>query len=180
MNELPEKTIIQAICDGDHEQYRHLVERYHRGLIQHIFNIVHQQESAEDIAQEAFLKAFEKIHQYNPEYAFSTWLYKIADNLAYRQSKRLKHQLNIDDYQDMVPDGKPTAAVLADQSINKAVVQSAIGALPKDYQRVITMYYWDELDYETIAGIMERPIGTIRTWLHRAKEQLRKELYGRV
>lgn len=180
MNELQEKTIIMAICDGDHEQYRHLVERYHYGLIQHVFNIIHDQESAEDIAQEAFIRAFQKIHQYNPDYAFSTWLYKIADNYAYRYLKQHKPTVDIVDLQEVLPDTHAGPSMLTDKMLEKQKIQKAITGLPNNYQRVITMYYWDDFDYETIARVMDRPIGTVRTWLRRAKEQLRKELYGRI
>jgi RNA polymerase sigma-70 factor (ECF subfamily) len=180
MNDLPEKTIIEAICDGDHDQYRHLVDRYHRGLIQHLENLTKDQDIAEDIAQDAFIRAFQKIRLYNDSYAFSTWLYKIADNIAMRQLKKLRPMTNINDIEETLPD---TAKSLPDQVnrlYNQESVRNSISTLAPNFQKVVTMYYWDELSYEEIAIIMDRPTGTIRTWLHRAKEELRKELYGRI
>lgn len=171
-----EKALITAICDGNTDHYRYFVERYHRGLIQHIFNFVHDGDEAEDIAQEAFIQAYIKLEQYNDDYAFSTWLYKIADNLAKRAIKKAKDVADITDFEDFIPDTRPPIAELIDQSIDKARIGRAIDRLVPDYRRVIVMYYWDNLSYETIADIMERPVGTVRTWLHRAKEQLRKEL----
>lgn len=176
MNIAQEKTLITAICDGDTDRYRYFVERYHRGLIQHIFNFVHDGDEAEDIAQEAFIQAYIKLEQYNDDYAFSTWLYKIADNLAKRAIKKTKELADITDFEDFIPDTRPPTEVLIDQSIDRKTVQQAVDRLSPDYRRVIVMYYWDNLPYETIADIMERPVGTIRTWLHRAKEQLRKDL----
>jgi len=180
MQELPERTIIAEICAGDHDQYRHLVVRYHRGLIQHLFNIVHDQGSAEDLAQEAFIKAFEKIQQYNPDYAFSTWLYKIADNQAYRFLKQQKQSINIDNLEQLLPDTGASPSTLTEQLLRRSAIQRAVEALPRNYQRVIKMYYWDNLDYAAISDIMDRPIGTVRTWLRRAKKQLGEELYGRI
>ena len=77
-----EQQIIADVLDGQSEQYRLLVERYHKGLICHLGNMLQDQAQAEDIAQEAFIQAYTKLHQYDAKYAFSTWLYKIANNLA--------------------------------------------------------------------------------------------------
>lgn len=171
-----EKALITAICDGDIEQYRYFVERYHRGLIQHIFNFVRDGDAAEDIAQEAFIQAYIKLEQFNDDYAFSTWLYKIADNLAKRAITKARRTADITEFEDFIPDTRPPTEERIDGLLDKARIQKAIEQLPPDLRRVIIMYYWDNLSYEEIADVMERPVGTIRTWLHRAKEQLRKEL----
>ena len=174
-----EKSLIAEICDGSGEQYRYLVERYHRGLIQHVFNFVHDGDMAEDIAQEAFIQAYIKLRQYDDTYAFSTWLYKIADNLAKRALAKSRQTTSMTDYDELIPDARPPTEEIIDDVIGKARIRKAVDHLPSAQRRAIMMYYWDELSYEEIAHIMERPVGTIRTWLHRAKEQLRKELaYG--
>jgi RNA polymerase sigma-70 factor (ECF subfamily) len=175
-----EIAIIEEVRGGNTDHYRVLVERYHVGLVQHLFNITHDGHSAEDLAQEAFIKAYEKLGQYNPDYAFSTWLYKIADNMAYRQLKQLRPSSDINDLQDMLPDDKPSAGEQADREHDRSAVRQAIDTLPGDYRQVVTLYYFDNCSYEEIAEIIERPIGTVRTWLHRAKDQLRKDLYGRI
>jgi len=180
MNNIAEKIIIEAVCDGDHEQYRHLVERYNRGLIQHLTNLVHDQHNAEDIAQDAFIRAFEKIHSYNDSYAFSTWLYKIADNIALRQLKKIRYITDIDEIEALLPSDRTSVVDQADQTLDSETIRRAINKMQNNYKRVITMYYWDDMSYEHIADIMDRPVGTVRTWLHRAKEELRKELYGRI
>jgi RNA polymerase sigma-70 factor (ECF subfamily) len=180
MNTISEKTIIEAICDGDHDQYRFLVERYHRGLIQHLTNLVKNQQAAEDIAQDTFIRAFEKIRLYNDSYAFSTWLYKIADNISYRHLKKTKYTSDIADLEEVLPDNAGSLPDQTDRLFQQASVRQAVDKLPHHFQRVITMYYWEDLSYDEIADIMERPTGTVRTWLHRAKEDLRKELYGRI
>ena len=174
-----EKVLITSICEGAVEQYSYFVERYHRGLIQYVYNFVRDGDMAEDIAQEAFIQAYKKLHQYDGRFAFSTWLYKIAGNLAKRSLAKSRHTTSITDYEAFIPDTRPSAEDLVDGVIGRAHVRKAVDQLPKDQRRAIMMYYWDELSYEEIAEIMEKPIGTIRTWLHRAKEQLRKELaYG--
>jgi RNA polymerase sigma-70 factor (ECF subfamily) len=180
MNTIDEKTIIEAVRDGDHEQYRHIVERYNRGLIQHLTNMTHHQHMAEDIAQDAFIRAFEKIHSYNDSYAFSTWLYKIADNIAFRELKKVTFTTDIDDIQESLPSDRPSIVDQTNRVLESEKIRTAISTMHINYQRVITMYYWDNFSYDDIADIMDRPVGTVRTWLRRAKEELRKELYGQL
>lgn len=177
---MQEKAIVAAVLDGDHEQYRLLVDRYHRGLIQHLYNFTHDGDIAEDLAQDAFIRAYEKLAQYDATYAFSTWLYKIADNLAKRYIVTNRHVADIDEIAEIVPDTKPSLPELAETSLTKQQISRAVDALPSEYRHVVVLYYWDGFSYDDIATVMERPIGTIRTWLYRAKEQLRKELYGKV
>ena len=76
-----ERAVIAAVLDGDKDHYRVLVERYHVGLIQHLYTIVHDGDTAEDLAQEAFITAFQKLKQYNDTFAFSTWRYLFMNQL---------------------------------------------------------------------------------------------------
>lgn len=175
-----EHTIIDEVLDGKADNYRYLVERYHRGLLKHLFYLMHDEQAAEDIAQEAFIRAYQKLAQYNRTYAFSTWLYKIADNIAYRQLRQLKPTGDIDEMSEIIPDNKPSLDDQTDQLLASESIQKAIDALPLDYRQVVILYYWDGCTYEQIAEIVERPVGTVRTWLFRAKEHLRKELYGQI
>jgi RNA polymerase sigma-70 factor (ECF subfamily) len=179
MNPTQEKVIISEIRAGDAEQYRALVERYHRGLIQHLYNMLHDGDLAEDVAQEAFIRAYAKLDHYDVRYAFSTWLYKIADNLAFRHLKQAKN-VPLDTVAEVLSDDRPTPAEQMDRTFTRETVRRALDRLPLGYRQVVVLYYWDNRSYEDIAAIMERPIGTIRTWLYRAKEELRKELYGQV
>jgi len=180
MTDAQEKAIISEILSGEQEQFRFLVERYHRGLVVHLYNLINDQHTAEDVAQEAFIRAYNKLSQYNEAYAFSTWLYKIADNIAYRHLKQTKKTNDFAAIEELVPDDKPSLEQATDRIFTQEAVRSSIDTLPVIYRQVIALYYWDNFNYEEIAVIMERPVGTIRTWLHRAKEDLRKELYGQV
>jgi RNA polymerase sigma-70 factor (ECF subfamily) len=180
MTDTTEIAIIREVRNGQVDQYRFLVERYHQGLIKHLYNLIHDERTAEDVSQEAFIRAYDKIDQYNEAYAFSTWLYKIADNIAYRQLKQTIMSRDIDDIEEMLPDDKPSLDEQTEQIFTKEAVQNAIKSLPMTYRQVIGLYYWDDFSYEEIAQIVDHPVGTVRTWLYRAKEQLRKELYGQV
>ena len=180
MDATQERAIIAEVKDGDAEAYRYLVERYHRGLLLHLNNIVFDGQLAEDIAQEAFLAAYQKLNQYNDRYAFSTWLYKIADNLAYRQLARQKRLVGIDELDEEQADEGQSVHETAERDFSRQAVQQAVARLPFQYRQVIAYYFWEGRSYEDIAAVMECPVGTVRTWLHRAKAQLRKELYGQI
>jgi RNA polymerase sigma-70 factor, ECF subfamily len=180
MTDAQEKAIISEVLTGQQEQFRFLVERYHRGLVVHLYNLINDQHTAEDVAQEAFIRAFNKLSQYNDTYAFSTWLYRIADNIAYRHLQQTKKTTDFDAIEELVPDDKLPLDEATDKIFTREAVRSSIQSLPVAYRQVIALYYWDDFNYEEIAVIMGRPVGTIRTWLHRAKEDLRKELYGQV
>jgi RNA polymerase sigma-70 factor (ECF subfamily) len=180
MSPAQEKAIISEVRSGDAEQYRALVERYHQGLIQHLYNLLHDGDLAEDVAQEAFIRAYTKLDQYDERYAFSTWLYKIADNLAFRHLKQAKQHVPLEAIAEVLPDEGPTLPEQVERAFTKETVRQALERLPLGYRQVIILCYWDECSYEDMAVIMDRPIGTIRTWLYRAKEELRKELYGQV
>lgn len=180
MSDTQEKAVIAEVLDGNAESYRILVERYHRGLIQHLYNLVYDGDMAEDLAQEAFIRAYEKLSRYNEAYAFSTWLYRIADNIAYRHFKHVRLSQDIDEIQEYLPDSAPAPEEVVDHKLSSLKVREAVAKLPAEYRQVVTLYYWEDYSYEEIATIMDRPIGTIRTWLYRAKEHLRKELYGQV
>jgi RNA polymerase sigma-70 factor, ECF subfamily len=176
-----EQAVIADVVKGQKERYRLLVERYHRGLICHLTNLLHgDQAQAEDIAQEAFIRAYNKLHQYDNKHAFSTWLYKIADNLAFRSMKQSRKNIPYEDVEDSIPDDHATPADKIDLKIQRQAVRSAVKALSPDYQQVLTLYYWENFSYEQIATVIDRPIGTVRTWLFRAKDELRRELNGQV
>ena len=180
MTDTQEKALIAQILDGSYDEYRYFVDRYHRGLVQHLYRMTYDGDTAEDIAQEAFIKAYEKLSQFNDAYAFSTWLYRIADNIAIRQLQRTRVMQDLDEMQEYLPSDMPSPEEKTEQALNRQAVRRAVRNLPLEYQRVINLYYWDNCSYEDIAVIMDRPVGTVRTWLHRAKEHLRKELDGQI
>lgn len=176
-SEVNEIEAIKAVLGGDNSQYRIIVETYHRGLIRYLTNMVGDPVQAEDIAQDAFVQAYKRLETFDPAFSFSTWLYKIASNLAKgtfaTNAKRFK----------LIEGGINEAESAENQFESKSRAQSvrdAIATLKPDYQQVINLFYWENKSYEEIALIVDRPIGTVRTWLSRSKEQLEERLYGQV
>ncbi|HUA13124.1 MAG TPA: sigma-70 family RNA polymerase sigma factor [Candidatus Sulfotelmatobacter sp.] len=180
MDQNDEAALVGKVLDGDVGGYRYFIERYHKGLIQHIYNIVGDEATAEDVAQEAFIRAYDNLSKYNPEYAFSTWLYKIASNIALRFLKQNSRFVPLNEDSVLNADKAPPPDEKLDAQLTKETVVTAIDKLPTKYRFVITMYYWDDLSLKEISEALGSPEGTIKTWLFRAKKILRKELYGQV
>lgn len=169
-----EAALIARVKAGSRDDFRPLVERYQSGVIRYVFYLVRDQDTAEDIAQEAFVTAYRKLRQYNERYAFSTWLYRIARNLAYRH---LRSNRTVPlELEDNLPSDKPELSENLDKDIEAARIRNAIAGLNLNQRAVIYLYYWEDKSYEEIAEILDKPINTIRTWLRRAKQELRSKL----
>lgn len=166
---MDEKTLIQAVLGGDSDSFAPLVERYRVGLIIYCEQFTQERSSAEDIAQDTFIKAYRVLKSYDPDKArFSTWLYRIARTTALDYLRREKKTYDIDDMpevEDVTPD--------VDEQ-QKSDIRRAVDALePPIYRSVVEDFYWNGDSYEVIAQRYDLPINTVRTNLRRAKEKLK-------
>jgi RNA polymerase sigma-70 factor, ECF subfamily len=168
-----EYNTIQAVLRGE-DTYRELVERYHPGLIIHCDHILKDRDEAEDIAQEAFVKAYLKLADYNPSMGrFSTWLYRIATNLALNKLKQNNRKMDVNDIELLTESTMPT--YLEDER-KQEIISAVIKLMPPEYRRAVEAYYWQGLSYQDIADELGVPLGTLKTWMRRAKQQLKGEL----
>lgn len=171
---MDENTIIQSVTSGDVNQYEQLVNRYHIGLIIHCERLTGDRETAEDIAQEAFIKAFERLQEFDgTKSRFSTWLYKIATNKALDYLRANKRRMPSEDIEDLADEAAPDYAAEEE----RRHVRDAVAKLqPPTHRQVVEAYYWQGKSYQQIADELNTPINTVRTWLRRAKQQLRSDL----
>jgi len=165
------------------------MKKYHDAIFGFIYRMVHDREQVEDLTQEAFIKAFASLRNFNEEFAFSTWLYKIATNNSIDFIRKRKLQMfSIDkpieskdsDYTFELPDDSYEAdrELISDQ---KAILlKKAIDQLPEKYRRVILLRHSEERSYEEIAVMLKLPIGTIKAHIFRARELLYKQLRHRI
>lgn len=170
---MEEAELIAGVIAGS-DRYGELVERYHVGLIIHCEQLVNDRDEAEDIAQQAFVKAYLQLKKFDPKRArFSTWLYRIATNLAIDYLRQHKRRMEVADIETIAETNMPT--YLEDEQ--KQEVRTAVKQLmPPEYRQVIEAYYWDGKSYEEIATDLHIPLNTVRTWLRRAKLQLKEKL----
>jgi len=181
--------LIHRALKGDNTAYRKLMEKYHDPIYVFVLKIVHDRSQVEDLTQEAFIKAFASLKNFNEEYAFSTWLYKIATNncIDYIRKKKLP-TYSIDkpiasrdgEYQFELPDQTFAADrdIIANQK--SRLLAAAIDELPEKYRRVIQLRHVEEQSYEEIATALKLPIGTVKAHIFRAREMLYKSLRKRI
>jgi RNA polymerase sigma-70 factor, ECF subfamily len=168
-----ENNIIQAILDGT-DRYEDLVRAYHTGLIIHCEHLVGDRDDAEDIAQEAFVKAYLQLKAFNPAKArFSTWLYKIATNLAIDFLRANKRRVDVNDIEAVAEVTMPT--YLEDDE-KRAIIQAVTQLHPPEFRRAIEAYFWEGKSYQEIADAEHIPLNTVRSRLRRAKLQLKERL----
>ena len=180
--------LVDAALAGDQQAYQQLVDKYRRALYFHILKLVRNRDVVDDLVQEAFLKAFDCLASYNRQYAFSTWIYRIATNhtIDYLRKKKLS-TLSIDEPVqgkdgDMQMELTDEAASTDREIIVKQrrkMVRDAVEALPEKYRLVVRMRHMQEMSYEEIAEELDLPLGTVKAHIFRARAQLYKSLRHR-
>lgn len=168
-----EPELIARSINGDHEAYAVLVGRYKNALYHHCFAIVRSEDAAEDIAQETFITAYYKLRRYNPEYRLSTWLFKISTNKALTWLKKAAREFTADD--EMLAT-VPSPHLQPDQQAQVQELHDVVANLQPKYRSVVSLYYWQGLSYAEIAVVLAVPEGTVKGWMSRAKQALKKEL----
>lgn len=181
--------LIQQALNGDQNAFSRLRQKYHDAIFNLIYRMVREKDEVEDLTQEAFIKAFASLATFNNEYAFSTWLYKIATNNCIDHIRRKKLQtFSIDkpieskesDFSFELPDStyEPDQEMISSQ--RKKLLDDAINSLPEKYRQVIIMRHQEELEYQEIARILKLPLGTVKAHIFRARELLYKYLKDRL
>jgi len=167
-----ELELIARSMDGDEEAFSVLVDRYKEGLYRHCFRFTHDEKDAEDIALDAFVEAFVHLDKYDSRFRFSTWLYKIATNLALMHvRKRRDIRMDEDELNRIVSNLPGTEDFALYRELHEAV-----NKLPLQYKTVVSMHYWQGKSYAEIASHMGTSVGSVKGWMHRAKEQLKEVL----
>ena len=187
-----DQEVVAWARDGHEIAYRELVHRYERPIFSLIYRMVRDRERSEDLSQETFVKVLNAIDSYRPEYKFSSWIFKIANNAAIDHLRRKElDTLSLDGAPDAVTTERQegTSLQLADTTESPldelqarelgTQIEAAIAELRPDYRSCILLRHVEGYAYEEIAEMLDLPLGTVKTYIHRARAQLR-ELLGRV
>jgi RNA polymerase sigma-70 factor (ECF subfamily) len=171
---IDDRTLVAQTLAGQAQAFATLVERYDRAVYHLAYRTLRDQEEARDVAQEAFFKAYRSLRTFKPEAKFSTWLFAIAYHACCDRLGRRKRYSN-----EELPEradssaGPESQAIANDEALR---LRAAIARLPEKYRTVITLYHLQGRQYEEIAQVLGMPMGTVKTHLFRAKEQLRRIL----
>lgn len=184
-----DKTLAAEAAAGSQRAFRELLQRYERPVFSLIYRMVRDRALAEDLSQEAFIRAFRAIGKYNPSYKFSSWIFKIAHNLTidHLRRKRIdtislqgsRHALTAEAQARTTPiiesgDERPDAYV--ENMELGSEIEAAIGRLRPHYRTVTLLRHVEGYSYNEIAEIMDLPLGTVKTYIHRARLELQEAL----
>jgi RNA polymerase sigma-70 factor (ECF subfamily) len=183
---LSDQEVVQHAVIGRDSAYRELIRRYERPVFSLIYRMVRDRELAEDLAQETFVKVLNAIDSYRPEYKFSSWIFKIANNAAIDQlRKRSLDTLSLDGSPHaesadaieattlQIGDARETALDEVTSRELGLQIEAAISQLRPEYRSCILLRHVDGRPYEEIAEILGLPLGTVKTYIHRARNELR-------
>ncbi len=169
--ESSELELVRKSQKGDTEAFAELVRKYQQIVFNISYRFMRDTNLAEDMAQESFLKAFKHIKGFRGDCAFSTWLYRVTCSVCLTELNKRKKRAEVE-LQPNTPTGSVEAKVSEYEIAEK--VRKCVTYLSDRYATVLTLYYLNGISYEEIAEIMDVPVGTLKTWMFRARKQLRK------
>ena len=189
LENLPDADVVALAQQGREEAFREIIRRYERPVFSLVYRMVRDRELAEDLSQDAFIKVLNHLDKYRPEFKLSSWLFKIANNVAIDHLR--KKQI-----QTVSIDGSPHAASQAEIEASSfdvdsggenalqemearelgGAIERAIAKLRPEYRSCIMLRHVEGRSYEEIAATLDLPLGTVKTYIHRARHELREAL----
>jgi RNA polymerase sigma-70 factor (ECF subfamily) len=186
LTEYTDQEVVALAQQGSEAAYRELITRYQRPVFALIYRMVRDRELAEDLAQDTFIKVLNHIDSYRPEHKFSSWIFKIANNAAIDHLRRKQlNTLSLEGAPDALTADRQEATALqvsgGEESALEELearelgtqIERAIGRLRPEYRACIIMRHVEGRPYEEIATALELPLGTVKTYIHRARNELR-------
>lgn len=177
-----DRQIVKEVLNGDTNSFQKLMDRYYDIIFYTLLKMVYSKKSAEELTLEVFSKAFQNLSSYTDQYAFSTWLFRIATNRGIDFIRRKKantvtiEEENKDDYESIVLAGdselQPDKLLMKQQKAGE--LRALVDELKPFWQQLIELRYYKELSYEEIADHLNLPLGTVKSQLYRAKQKLTK------
>lgn len=177
---LKDSKLIELTQDGDYLAFEQLVKKYYKNITNLLYQYTKDENEALDLTQEVFVKIYKKLNTFNPEYRFKIWLYRIATNTAissFRKSKvRVKTcsvdetNLNISDFKhNQNIDSLPEKRVI--QKEKRLKILNIIDELNEKYRDAFILRHFYEMKYDEIVEILDIPLGTVKTYIHRARNE---------
>ena len=186
---LPDADVVALAQQGREGAFRELIRRYERPVFSLVYRMVRDRETAEDLAQETFIKVLNHIDRYRPEFKLSSWLFKIANNVAIDHLRKRQvstisihgspHAATASEIEatsfELESEGESALDELEARELGTAIEQ-AIARLRPEYRSCIMLRHVEGRSYEEIAATLDLPLGTVKTYIHRARHQLREAL----
>jgi RNA polymerase sigma-70 factor (ECF subfamily) len=186
---LPDADVVALALEGRDAAHRELIKRYERPVFSLVFRMVRDRELAEDLTQDTFVKVLSHLDRYRTDFKFSSWLFKIANNVAIDHLRRRQldtvsidgspHATNSDAVEASrfdISDGSESALDEMEAKELGSAIEQAISSLRPEYRSCILLRHVEGRSYEEIASTLDLPLGTVKTYIHRARHELRRAL----
>ena len=174
--------LVTSAISGFDGSFEELVRRYQRPISAYVYRMVGNYESALDLTQEIFIKVYNSLRRYRPEFKFSTWIYKIAHNSAVDHLRRTstREQSLIsgtdgDSFELPLESSRLTPEQESEQKERRIEIESVVRSLPSNYRELIILRHSQDLTYEEIVEVTGLPLGTVKNRLFRAREMMRQQ-----
>jgi len=180
-----DQELVKRSLKGDEGAFNELIDRYKRGIYTVIVRMVRDNETANDLSQETFIKLYRSLSSYNPDYKFSSWLFKIANNLTIDHLRKNRQKIYSLDAPIEADEDEITVQIASpgENALDRVEslelgekIKEAIMELPVEYRRVIVLRHIEDMSYEEIVEVTDLPLGTVKTLLFRGRRILRKKL----
>jgi RNA polymerase sigma-70 factor, ECF subfamily len=189
LQNLPDADVVALAQEGREVAFRELIRRYERPVFSLVFRMCRDRTMSEDLAQETFIKVLNNIDKYDPAFKFSSWLFKIANNVAIDHLRRRQldtvsmegspHATTTDLAEatsfELATQGETPLQELEARELGSEI-ERAIAQLRPEYRACILLRHVEDKSYEEIAATLDLPLGTVKTYIHRARHELRKLL----
>jgi RNA polymerase sigma-70 factor (ECF subfamily) len=171
--------VVREVLDGRTDRFRELVTRYQNMVAGIAWRSGCRHEDVEDVVSEVFLKVYRNLHQYRPDHAFSTWLYKLTANHVVDRSRRAKKERSRTEMPEQIEDTSQGADDAMEVDERHTLVRKALALVDERYRRVMHLVYVEGLKVDETARVLGLPEGTVKTRLMRGRDALRKVLVHR-
>jgi RNA polymerase sigma-70 factor, ECF subfamily len=182
-----DRDIIEQVRGGNTRRYALLIDRHKDRALTLATRLASDKEEAEELVQDAFMRAFKSLDQFRGDAKFGTWFYRILYNLCMTRVTRRHCRLETLDVEDgammenlLVDQDEPSIHEQMESAELHEMISNEVDRLPEKFRSVITLFYVQEMSYEEIVSVLSVPIGTVKTNLFRARNLLRERVLGRL
>lgn len=172
---MSDEALAKLVQEKDQELYTEIVKRYEKKLMRYALSLVRDDSKAQDIVQNAFIKAFVNLRSFNQKLKFSSWIYRITHNEAINEIKKYRREISFDDVPEIeyIPSGDQPAEAVFDTNQMKEMLSESLAQLPALYREPLVLLFFEERSYQEISDILRLPIGTVGTRINRGKAILK-------
>ena len=174
-----DRDLIEKSLEGSGRAFKKLVDRFHPLVFSVVRGIMGNRDEVEDVTQEVFIKVYRKLTTFRGEARLSTWIYRIARNEAINAAKRARLDTEPLDEAEWLASTAPGPDRHLERKVTATLVDELLSSLDEQYRVVLELKYMGEKSYAEIAEIMDIPIGTVKTYIHRGKTLLKQRLARR-